>query len=222
MAVVTAKREIITPSRAQSIDEHVLRISTGRFPSSLLTGNPYVGMADDDFAIDPRTGVVVYRIEEPEHWIATGEFQRGAHIYFFNFIETEPVTESTASSEIIPEEILDRLEYLAGLQENWDSGGATGVSEVTIDKVKDLLRRAYSAAGVRVPIPFISPAHDGMLVLEWKISTGKELILDVPPDETPPGFLLVEPSPSGDEFETDAEIGEEWPIERVIRQMLAS
>ena len=85
-----------------------------------------------------------------------------------------------------------------------------------------MLRRAYLVAGDVLPVPFISPAHDGMLVAEWKTATGKELILDVPPDETLPGFLLVEPSPSGDEFETDAEIGDEWPIERVIHQMLAS
>ena len=76
--------------------------------------------------------------------------------------------------------------------------------------------------GESLPIPFISPAHDGMLVAEWKTDTGKELILDVPPDDTPSGFLLVEPQSSGEEKETDAEIGDEWPIARVIQKLLAN
>ena len=132
------------------------------------------------------------------------------------------MSQPPASSEIIPREILDRLDYLATLPPNWDNDGASAVSELTVNRVKQLLRRAYTAGGNRLSVPFISPAHNGMLVVEWKTSTGKELILDVPPNETPPGFLLVEPSPSGDEFETDAAIGDEWSIEKVIHQMLDS
>lgn len=123
-------------------------------------------------------------------------------------------------AEVVPQEILDRLAYLAGLPPNWDGEGGAPVTQFTVERIKTLLRGAYSATDDVLPIPFISPAHDGMLVAEWKTESGKELILDIPPDDTSPGFLLVEPQPSGGEIETDAEIGIEWPIKRVIHRLL--
>lgn len=127
---------------------------------------------------------------------------------------------SNLSVEIIPQEILDRLAYLADLPSNWDGEGGAPVTQFTVERTKTLLRSAYSATDDVLPIPFISPTHDGMLVAEWKTESGKELILDVPPDDTSPGFLLVEPQPSGDELETTMEIGDEWPIERVIYSLI--
>ena len=122
----------------------------------------------------------------------------------------------------LSQDLKDRLHYLASLQENWDGEGSAPVSQLTIDKLSSLLLEAFALGGESLPIPFISPAHDGMLVAEWKTDIGKELILDVPPDETLPGFLLVEPQSSGEEKETDAEIGDEWPIAKVIRILLAN
>ena len=212
MPVATPRREITDVSEAQTLEE----------PYTLMVNNPTVANPEDVFPVDMPIGVVIYRIEGPEYRIVTGDFPRWTPMHCFDIVGPEGVTQSTASTEIIPGQILDRLDYLAGLPENWDGEGATAVTEFTINRIKGLLRRAYFAAGVQIPIPFISPAHDGMLVVEWKTETGKELILDVPPDETPPGFLLVEPSPSGDEYETDAEIGDEWPIERAIQHLLAN
>ena len=222
MSVTAPKREIADVSEAQSLVEHVIRASSAKFSYTPMVDVPTVGNPENVFPGDLPTGVLIYRIEWPENWITTGEFPRGMPIYCFAIVQTEPVTQPTASSELLPREILDRLNYLAGLPENWDSEGASAVTEFTINRIKGLLRRAYSAAGDRLTIPFISPAHDGMLVIEWKGPTGKELILDVPSDETFPGFLLVELRPTGDEVETDAEIGDEWPIEKVIYQLLAS
>ena len=125
-------------------------------------------------------------------------------------------------AQLVPTPLLDRLTYLAELPPNWDGEGGLPVSQVTVDKIRDLLQRAYSVGGSKLSEPFISPAYDGTLVAEWKTRSGKELILDVPAGDTTPGFLLVEPIGSGEEFETDAKIGDEWPIETVIQRLLAN
>lgn len=126
------------------------------------------------------------------------------------------------SSMELPQEILNRLQYLAALQSDWDGEGASQVNRAIIDKVKNLLLNAYIAGDGTLPSPFIGPTHDGMIVVEWTTDSGNELILDVPPDGASPGFLLVEPQASGEEQEIEAEIGDEWPIERVIRKFMGN
>lgn len=123
----------------------------------------------------------------------------------------------------IPQEITDRLEYLARLPENWDGDGIGKVTQYTINRAKSVLEVAFATVEGPLPIPFISPAYDGMLVAEWRTAAGKELIIDIPtsPDDSP-GFLLVEPQPSGEELETDAEIGDAWSIQKVISRLVAN
>ena len=133
----------------------------------------------------------------------------------------QPTVDDWAPAQL-SQELLQRLAYLASLPANWDGEGAAPVTQSTIDKLKSLLLKAYSVRRGALPEPFIGPTHDGMLVAEWKTDAGKELILDVPPDELSPGFLLLELQASGEEQETDAKIGGAWPIERVIRQLLAN
>jgi len=126
----------------------------------------------------------------------------------------------TAIARPLPAEILERLEGLARLSEDWDGEGGLPIAAATIEKLKELLRRAVIVGGDNLPTPFISPSHDGMLVSEWKTESGKELILDVPAGDNVPGFLLIEHEASGKELETDAELVGEWSIERVIRRFM--
>ena len=120
----------------------------------------------------------------------------------------------------LPQEILERMDYLAKLPNNWDGEGATPVSQVTINRLKELLERATANVG-DLPAPFISPAHDGMLVAEWDIPGGKELIIDVPLGTSPLEFLLTEIGDAGEEIEIDGEIGAPWTVGNLFRRFLA-
>jgi hypothetical protein len=72
-----------------------------------------------------------------------------------------------------------------------------------------------------MPLPFIAPANNGMLVLEWETPEGTELIVDVPPQDEPVSFLLIEHDESGSRVETEEVIGERWNLREVIRRLLA-
>lgn len=165
---------------------------------------------------------LIRALHTDDYWVrnsGTGDIGGLAAGGAYEFVAAEP------SRQLVPQlsqELIDRLAYLASLQANWDGEGSAPVSQFAIDKIRSLLLEAYALGGESLPIPFIGPTRDGMLVAEWKTDAGKELILDVLPDETSPGFLLVEPQASGEEQETEAEIGDEWPIERIIRQLLAN
>jgi hypothetical protein len=78
------------------------------------------------------------------------------------------------------------------------------------------------AIGEETPHPFIAPANDGTIVLEWKTPTGKELILDIPSDDEPVAFLLVEPKEPEGEVETEGVIGKPWALSELIRRLQAS
>lgn len=129
--------------------------------------------------------------------------------------------DTPAASFDVPQAIIDRLNDLVRLTSNWDGQGGSSVTESAVVALLSLLRRAYLVGGDQLTLPFICPSQDGTLVAEWKTSAGKELILDVPAGNDPPGFLLVEPQIGGQEVETDAEVGSRWPIEKVIFQLLA-
>jgi hypothetical protein len=136
---------------------------------------------------------------------------------------SSPDEEMAEISELrsIPSEVKDRISYLSSLPSNWDQEGAESVSQATVDRALGFLSRAFAEAGGLLPTPFIGAAFDGMLVMEWKTDSGKELITDIPAqEEEPVGFLLVEPNPSGGEREIDSEIGASWSPEQLIRRLL--
>ena len=120
----------------------------------------------------------------------------------------------------LPKVISDRLNKFAQLPQNWDSYGAPPIRPQTIELAASVLREilAYEAAK-DVPLPFVAPAGDGTIVMEWKTEWGKELILDVPPGDGPLTFLLVEPTEDGGELEIEDTIGEHWTLEQVIRRL---
>ena len=122
----------------------------------------------------------------------------------------------------LPKSVLNRLNTLAQLPQNWDSYGAPPINSQTTERAALTLREILGTGEVEVPLPFIAPAGDGTIVMEWKTDAGKELILDVPPNDGPLTFLLVEPTDSGEELEIEETIGERWPLAQVIRRLLTN
>lgn len=124
-------------------------------------------------------------------------------------------------SSSLPPELSDRLNRLATLPQNWDSYGAAPINPKTIKRVRSILREIFAVGAKDIPHPFIAPANDGTLVLEWETRNGKELILDVPPDDEPASFLLVEPEAQGGEKEIEGLVGEAWTLAEVIGRLSA-
>lgn len=120
----------------------------------------------------------------------------------------------------LPQEILDRLAHLAILPANWDSYGGSPINPKAVEKAKTILLEALAMGGEGIPLPFIAPSPDGGLELEWTTSSGKELMLEIPPEEGPVAFLLVEPTVSGEEEETEGTLGESYTLDEVIRRLL--
>ena len=120
----------------------------------------------------------------------------------------------------LPKGISDKLASLARLPENWDGAGASSISPNTVQRAKAILLEAFSVGKGRIPLPSIAPTSQGMIVCEWSMPNGTELILDVPPGDESPVFLLVEVDQEGAEIETEAQLGEEWPIESLISRLL--
>ena len=121
---------------------------------------------------------------------------------------------------VLPQAVSDRLSHLANLPQDWDSYGGSPMSPKAIRRAELILKEALTIAK-EVPPPFIAPANDGTVVLEWKTSTGKELILDIPLDDEPVSFLLVEPKKPEGEIETEGVIGKPWALAEVICRLQA-
>ena len=70
-------------------------------------------------------------------------------------------------------------------------------------------------------MPSIAPTSRGMIVCEWVMPNGTELILDITAGDEPIDFLLVEQDYYGNENEIEAQIGDEWPLNGVISLLLS-
>ena len=70
----------------------------------------------------------------------------------------------------------DRLETFVGWDEDWDGLGAARILRPTADRAK---RVAELSLGV-APEPFVAPAGDGSLMLEWELANGAVVGIFVP------------------------------------------
>lgn len=122
-------------------------------------------------------------------------------------------------SSPLPPELSDRLNRLATLPQNWDSYGAAPISPEAIQTARGILRSVFALGGTSIPLPFVAPSPDGGIELEWKTTSNKELMLEIPPMEGWIGFLLVELNDSGDEQETEGKIGDLYTLEEVVRRL---
>jgi hypothetical protein len=129
-------------------------------------------------------------------------------------------TNKPEKSAPMPPELSERLNRLATLPQNWDSYGAVPMHPKTMNRVRSVLLEILALGGEGLPLPFIAPSPDGGIELEWKTTSNKELMLDIPPVEGHMAFLLVEPTDSGDEQETEGKIGDLYTLEEVVRRLL--
>lgn len=119
----------------------------------------------------------------------------------------------------LPHALSERLKQLAQLPQNWDSYGAPPISPRTIEQASSVLREILAIDAAKdVPLPFIAPAGDGTIVMEWTTPWEKELIISVHPDDEPATFLLVEPTTSGGECEMEGIIGEKFGLFGLIQR----
>ena len=123
----------------------------------------------------------------------------------------------------LPQEVEEALARIAGLPADWDGHGTVAVDPATIERTEYVLRVAFLFGGGHLPAPFIGPAYDGRMILEWDDETGKELIVDVPASlDARIRFLLVEPDLEGAETEIEAEISDRWSIQGIMRRLLGN
>ena len=128
---------------------------------------------------------------------------------------------SDQSPDLVPSETLSALRSMKNLPDNWDGDGASPIDEATVTRAEQLIRQAFLASPKRLKPPSIAPGYGGMIVAEWSGPAGTELILDIPAENEPPGFLLIEISPAGDELETDAYLGDAWSIQDLIARLIS-
>ena len=164
--------------------------------------------------------VYVPSIEEQGDWVQDYTVHCGPENEFFTVVSSREGDYENLT--LLPKIVTDRLETLARLPDNWDGDGASSISPDTITKVKLVLREAISVSEDALPMPSIAPGYGGLVVLEWGTASGNELLLDVPPEDEPPGFLLVERDVGGTKTEIDAEFGEEWTVQKVILRFLSN
>lgn len=151
--------------------------------------------------------------------------QRGGSVTFFG-ARGEQSTATTLSGWVFPElpqNVEANLNRIRALPVGWDGAGIAAVAETTISRTRFFLGLAFFHGEGELPNPFMSPAHDGRLILEWETDSGKELIVDIPPSlSTPIRFLLVEPHLSGEETEIESEISDIWSIQAIIRALVGN
>lgn len=114
------------------------------------------------------------------------------------------------------ETVAKRLLDLLRLPPGWDGYGARPVSLSAASRAASVATGALKLRASALPEPFIAPTPDGGLQLEWKSPQGKELILEIPPGPGEPTFLLVEPTTSGEERETQGTIGQPHSLRELL------
>ena len=124
--------------------------------------------------------------------------------------------------EKIPQKIEQELLEIAVLPAGWDGNGISAVTPYTANRTRCLLNIAYTWGKQGLPPPFMSPAKDGRMVLEWQNANGKELIVEIPSTEDEAiRFLLVEPTQTGDELEIESEFNDKWSTQTIVSRLLA-
>lgn len=134
-------------------------------------------------------------------------------------LDQEFVPESNRAR--LPSALYDHLHELSRLPDNWDSYGALPISPQVIERATSTLREILAFPEKGISLPFVAPACDGTIGMQWNAESGKELILDIPPCDQPLSFLLVEPVEGNGEVEIEDVLDEKWTLEMVIQRLLA-
>lgn len=125
---------------------------------------------------------------------------------------------SAVDSQRLPPVLEQRLEQFKQLPEGWDSYGSRPISPKAIDMTESILAKAISDRELGLPLPFMVPTSKGGVGLEWKLESGKELLLEISP-EGDVSYLLVEPRPDGGEKETEVTLRNPEELEKVFNTL---
>lgn len=117
--------------------------------------------------------------------------------------------------------LMHRLDSFANLSENWDSYGGQPSSDQARAHTTELLLEIDDLTEGRLEDPFIAPMSDGGIELEWNLSSGAELMLDVSPSSTDVAYLLDELAPSGEIVESEGVIPKDATLGELINRLLA-
>lgn len=130
------------------------------------------------------------------------------------------LTRKTALSSSHPE-LLERIEYLAGLEPNWDGYGSSVVSSTAVDTCTSLLNAIDEHVYAKAGEPFVAPMADGGLELEWECVSEKELMLVIPPEGTPVRFLLATCAETEITGEISGVLSEDFTVDQLFDRILS-
>ena len=108
----------------------------------------------------------------------------------------------------VPQDLLDRLSYLAALPENWYMRGAKRIGPRAIEKTVHLLLQILRLGGKNFASPFIAPSPDGGLALRWNTQIGTELHMEIAPDGRQVEYLFVRTVGGQDVEELEGQLDE--------------
>lgn len=118
-------------------------------------------------------------------------------------------------------EVIDRIEYLANLEPDWDGYSAKAVSQVAVKKCLRLLntidRELFSGIGE----PFVAPMADGGLELEWEMACKTEITLAIPPDGTIVRYVLTRFDQAGRAEDNEGVLSEGLGINEMFSSVLS-
>jgi len=110
-----------------------------------------------------------------------------------------------------------RFEQFKQLPENWDSYGASRITDEAIEKGKSILA-FMTAAGV-LKQSFVAPSPSGGIEIEW-YGAGKEVVLEIPPTGAPITYYMVETTVSGQEREIEETIPEKEGLAQLLQRIV--
>ena len=189
-----AVKTITSANVAHWDEERTTRISTGMIHNAVYINQPsspfyFIGSTT---RLIP-TCMIVCPLEER---LVTGNNLEAFALNAFD-INLENTTASLRDPDwesvwwLIPQEVLDRLSYLAALPENWYMHGSRRISRQAIEKAVIILPRIVQLGGKHLAVPFIAPSPDGGLALRWKTRAGTELHLEIAPNGRQIEYLFV-------------------------------
>jgi hypothetical protein len=169
------------------------------------------------------TGYCAFTITQPSGAVPFGFGKQGA------IIGNVPIGWQVPSLGVTPGGIFrlrgglvptweQRLRHLSQLPEGWDSYGGRPVSPEVIEEAKSVLLEAIAPGGLGLPAPFIAPISNGGIGLEWKLESGKEFVLEIPP-EGHMSYLLVVPKTEGEEEETEGIVRSPQELQRLLHTL---
>ena len=102
----------------------------------------------------------------------------------------EGISEREALRKSHPK-VVERIEYLAGLEPDWDGYSAKAVSRAAVKKCLRLLNTIDRELFSEIGEPFVAPMADGGLELEWEMARKTEIMLAIQPDGKMVRYVLT-------------------------------